>query len=112
MSVRALLLPVLSALLVMLAIGASANVSFGDDTARHEVSTNTMFVSSPMLEAPAADAAEANQCLAPVESQEVADPAAAYECPIGVDYCQKDSQCDAQCGGFGACTQGCCRCAA
>lgn len=112
MSVRSLLIPALSALLVVLVIGASAGISMGDDAARHEVPTNAMFASSSTLAAPTADAAEANQCLAPIESQEVADPAAAYECPIGVDYCQKDSQCDTQCGGYGVCTQGCCRCAA
>ena len=115
MSLRTRLLPALSALLVVLVLGASAGVSIGGDTTRHEVPTSTMFASSPMLESPAADAADAaevNQCLAPIESQETAAPSTAYECPVGQDYCQQDSQCDDQCGGFfGVCFQGCCQCA-
>ncbi len=37
---------------------------------------------------------------------------AGYQCPPGVAYCQRDSQCANQCGGFfGVCEFGCCACA-
>lgn len=94
-----------SALLLLLALGASARASLGDDAP----------VSTPAsVEAPAGDLEPAYECLpeAPV-TDPAYDPAAAYECPKGIPYCQRDSQCEDFCGGggFGVCFQGCCRCA-
>jgi hypothetical protein len=96
----------LSMLTVLLVIGATARVSLGDD-ARVEA--------TPMvLQSVVGDELPADECTLQDEAVEAAenqDLGAAYECPRGIPYCQKASQCTEYCGvGFESCFQGCCAC--
>jgi hypothetical protein len=95
-----------SILVAMLVIGATARVSLGGDAAQIDAS-------SIVLES--TDDLSADECVAPVEEatelMEIEDQGAAYECPRGVPYCQRASQCTNYCGaGFEVCFQGCCSC--
>jgi hypothetical protein len=95
-----------SILVALLVIGATARVSLGNDAAQIDAS-------SMMLES-TTDALSGDECVSPeaTELMEIEDPgAAAYECPRGVPYCQRASQCTNYCGaGFETCFQGCCSC--
>jgi hypothetical protein len=92
-----------SILVALLVIGATARVSLGSDAAQIDVPS---IVLESTTDAPSAD-----ECVAPVELMEIEDQGAAYECPRGVPYCQRASQCTSYCGaGFEVCFQGCCSC--
>lgn len=92
----------LSALTVLVLLGATAQVSLGD-AAHVDV--------APMVLESVADELAGDECTAPAEDVEVEDVGAAYECPRGVPYCQRASQCTTYCGvGFESCFQGCCSC--
>ena len=93
---------VLSALTVLLLLGATARVSLGD--ASH------VDVAPMVLESVADELAD-DECTAPAEAVEIEDVGAAYECPRGVPYCQQATQCTSYCGiGFEGCFRGCCSC--
>jgi hypothetical protein len=88
---------------VLLLIGATARISLGD--APHADV-------APMVLESVADELAGDECTAPAEAIEIQDLGAAYECPRGIPYCQKASQCADFCGGgFEVCFQGCCTCA-
>jgi hypothetical protein len=95
----------LSALTVVILLGATTQVSLGD-TSHTDV--------APMVLESVADELAGDECTAPaeaVEAVEIQDVGAAYECPRGIPYCQKASQCTNYCGvGFESCFQGCCAC--
>ena len=92
----------LSALIALILIGATARVSLGD--ASH-------VDVAPMVLESVADELAGDECTAPAEAAEIEDVGAAYECPRGVPYCQRASQCTNYCGsGFESCFQGCCSC--
>jgi hypothetical protein len=94
----------LSVLTVLILIGATAQVSLGD-APRADV--------APMVLESVADELAGDECTAleADEAVEVQDLGAAYECPNGIPYCQRASQCTAFCGpGFESCFQGCCAC--
>lgn len=96
-----------SILVALLVIGATARVSLGGDAAQIDAP-------SIMLESTAADLS-GDECVSPEEApaqlMEIEDQGAAYECPRGVPYCQRASQCTNYCGaGFEVCFQGCCSC--
>jgi hypothetical protein len=93
---------VLSALTVLILLGATARVSLGD--ASH-------VDVAPMVLESVADELAGDECTAPAEAAEIEDLGAAYECPHGIPYCQRASQCTDFCGaGFEGCFQGCCAC--
>src|SRR5262245_20380561 len=92
----------LSALTVLILIGATARVSLGD-VPHADV--------APMVLESVADELAGDECTAPAEAVEIQDLGAAYECPHGQPYCQHASQCTNYCGGgFEVCERGCCTC--
>lgn len=99
----------LSALFVLVVLGVTTGVSLGDNAAPSMVMESLLEESVDQSFAPAEESVD--ECFVPAE--EAADDSSLYECPKGVSYCQRDSQCSAQCGSvdFGVCFQGCCYCA-
>ena len=95
----------LSILTVLILMGVTTQVSFGD-------ATHTDV--APMVLESVADELSGGECTASdvaVEAAEVEDVGAAYECPSGIPYCWQASQCADYCGGgFEACIRGCCAC--
>jgi hypothetical protein len=95
----------LSAFVILLALGATAGVSLGDHAPLKDAAPSAT-IDSPDLTTPA------DECTFPVEQPNAADEAAGYQCPDGVPYCSRASQCADYCGGgFEMCAQGCCSCA-
>lgn len=111
MRIHSYLALVCCALLVVLALGVTTQASSGDHTPAN------MTAPSATSDSPADEVAPADQCDLPAESIESLDTATdqgeGYECPKGIPYCQRDSQCADYCGpgGFEVCSFGCCACA-